>query len=84
MTNDINEVELSIMGVLEIFIREPITIIAYLSYMIYLNYQLTAVILFVALPIAGLIIGRISKSLRKSSTLPRSNSAACSACSMRP
>jgi subfamily B ATP-binding cassette protein MsbA len=68
MTNDINEVELSIMGVLEIFIREPITIIAYLSYMIYLNYQLT-LILFVALPIAGLIIGRISKSLRKSSNI---------------
>jgi subfamily B ATP-binding cassette protein MsbA len=68
MTNDINEVELSIMSVLEVFIREPITIIAYLGAMVIMNYKLT-LILFILLPIAGLIIGRISKSLRKSSTL---------------
>ena len=68
MTNDINEVELSIMSVLEVFIREPITIIAYLGAMIAISYQLT-LILFVGLPIAGLIIGRISKSLRKSSNI---------------
>ncbi len=66
MTNDINEVELSIMSVLEVFIREPITIIAYLGTMIYMNYKLSLV-LFVFLPVAGIIIGRISKSLRKSS-----------------
>ncbi len=68
MTNDINEVELSIMGMLEVFIREPLTVIFYLGAMIYINYQLTLVLL-IALPIAGLIIGRISKSLRKSSNI---------------
>ena len=68
MTNDINEVELSIMAVLEVFIREPLTIIIFISAMIYQSYQLT-LILFVGLPIAGLIIGRISKSLRKSSNI---------------
>jgi len=68
MTNDINEVELSIMAVLEVFIREPLTIMFYLGSMIYMSYQLTLVML-VLLPIAGLIIGRISKSLRKSSNL---------------
>lgn len=68
MTNDINEVELSIMSVLEVFIREPLTIMFYLGYMIYTNYQLT-LFLFLFLPVAGLIIGRISKSLRKSSNL---------------
>lgn len=68
MTNDINEVELSIMAVLEVFIREPLTIIFFLGYMIYSSYQLTLVLL-VGLPIAGLIIGRISKSLRKSSNI---------------
>ncbi|MBX2905048.1 MAG: ABC transporter ATP-binding protein [Taibaiella sp.] len=66
MTNDINEVELSIMSVLEVFIREPITIIAYITVMVVTNYKLT-LILFVFLPIAGLIIGRISKSLRRPS-----------------
>lgn len=68
MTNDINEVELSIMSVLEIFVREPLSILFYLGIMIYMNYQLT-LILFVFLPVAGLIIGRISKSLRKSSNI---------------
>jgi ABC-type multidrug transport system fused ATPase/permease subunit len=66
MTNDINEVELSIMSVLEVFIREPLTIIVYITMMLVTNYQLT-LFLFVFLPVAGLIIGRISKSLRKSS-----------------
>ena len=68
MTNDINEVELSIMAVLEVFIREPLTIIFFLGYMIYSSYQLT-IVLLIGLPIAGLIIGRISKSLRKSSNI---------------
>ncbi len=68
MTNDINEVELSIMSVLEAFIREPLTIIAYLGTMIYINFKLT-LFLLLFLPIAGLVIGRISKSLRKSSNL---------------
>jgi ABC-type multidrug transport system fused ATPase/permease subunit len=68
MTNDISEVELSIMSVLEVFIREPLSIIIYISYMFVVNYQLT-LILLVFLPVAGLIIGRISKSLRKSSNV---------------
>ena len=68
MTNDINEVELSIMSVLEVFIREPLTIIGFLSAMIFMNYQLTLLLLGL-LPVAGLIIGRISKSLRKSSNI---------------
>ena len=68
MTNDINEVELSIMSVLEVFIREPLTIIAFLGAMIFISYKLT-LILFVGLPIAGLVIGRVSKSLRKSSNI---------------
>jgi len=68
MTNDINEVELSIMSVLEVFIREPLTIIFYLVAMVTISPQLT-MFLLVSLPIAGLIIGRISKSLRKSSNL---------------
>ncbi len=68
MTNDINEVELSIMGVLEVFIREPLTIIFYLISMIYISPQLT-MFLLILLPVAGLIIGRISKSLRKSSNI---------------
>lgn len=68
MTNDINEVELSIMSVLEVFIREPLTILFYLISMIYISPQLTLFLVFF-LPVAGLIIGGVSRSLRKSSNI---------------
>jgi len=68
MTNDITQVEWSIMSVLEVFIREPLTIIFFMGAMIKISPQLT-LFLFIFLPVAGLIIGRISKSLRKSSNI---------------
>ncbi|HXS37149.1 MAG TPA: ABC transporter ATP-binding protein [Flavipsychrobacter sp.] len=66
MTNDINEVELSIMSVLEVFIREPITIILVLGYMLSISIHLT-LFLLLFLPISGYIIGRVGKSLKKPS-----------------
>ena len=68
MTNDINEVELSIMATLEVFIREPLTILFTLTTMVIISPQLT-LFLLVFLPVAGLIIGRIGKSLRRSSNI---------------
>ncbi len=68
MTNDINEVELSIMSVLEVFIREPLTILFYLISMVFISPQLT-IVLLIFLPIAGIIIGSLSKTLRKSSNI---------------
>ncbi len=68
MTNDINEVEWSIISVLEVFIKEPLTILFFLAYMFVVSPQLT-VFLFLFLPLSGLLIGRISKSLRKSSNI---------------
>lgn len=68
MTNDINEVELSIMATLEVFIREPIAIIFTIGFLVMISPGLTLVLL-VFLPISGLIIGRIGKSLRKSSNI---------------
>jgi subfamily B ATP-binding cassette protein MsbA len=68
MTNDMSEVEYSIVSVLEVFIREPLTIILFLTTMVFISPQLT-VFIFIFLPVAGLIIGRISKSLKKTSNL---------------
>lgn len=68
MTNDINEIEMSIMNVLETFIREPLTIIFVLVSMVLISPQLT-VFLILFLPIAGFVIGRIGKSLKKPSNL---------------
>ena len=66
MSNDMNEIEWSIIGTLEGLIREPLTIIFYLATLVFLSPYLTVVVL-VLLPIAGFIIGRLSKSLRKDS-----------------
>ncbi|MBS1589385.1 MAG: ABC transporter ATP-binding protein [Bacteroidetes bacterium] len=68
MTNDINEVELSIMATLEVIFREPFAILITLSYMIFISPTLT-LFLLVFLPVSGLIIGRIGKSLKKSSNI---------------
>lgn len=66
MTNDVNEVEVSIIRSLEMFFRDPIQIIVYLIALIALSPKLTLFVL-VLLPISGTIIGRIGKSLRKTS-----------------
>ena len=67
LTNDLQDVEYSTISFLETFFREPITIILYLLAMIQLSPELS-VFLLLFLPIAGLIIGRIGRSLKKVST----------------
>lgn len=66
MTNDVVEVEASIIGVIETVFREPITIIAVLTYMFTMSVPLT-LFMFIFLPVAGLIIGRVGKSLKRPS-----------------
>ncbi|NQU32140.1 MAG: ABC transporter ATP-binding protein [Bacteroidetes bacterium] len=68
VTTDVQEVEYSIMNYLEMIIRDPVTIIAYVAFMISMSPQLTMFVLII-LPITGLIIGQIGKSLRKQSKI---------------
>ncbi len=67
LTNDLQDVEFSAISFLESFIREPILIVLYLSYMIRLSPELSFFLL-IFLPVSGLIIGRIGRSLKKVST----------------
>lgn len=67
MTSDVQEIEWSIMQSLEVIFREPFTILLFLGTMITISPQLS-VFVFVLLPIAGLIIGQIGKSLRRTSS----------------
>lgn len=64
LTNDLQDVEFSTISFLETFFREPITIGLYLFWMIKLSPELS-LFLLVFLPVAGLIIGRIGRSLKK-------------------
>ncbi|MEI6683962.1 MAG: ABC transporter ATP-binding protein [Bacteroidota bacterium] len=66
MTTDVQEVEWSIMSSLEMAFRDPITMITYLLTLFVISPSLTIFVL-ILLPISGLIIGRIGKSLKRTS-----------------
>ncbi|SHF74600.1 ATP-binding cassette, subfamily B, MsbA [Mariniphaga anaerophila] len=66
MTGDVTEVENSIMNSLDMMIKNPILIIVSVAVMVYMSWSLTLFV-FVMFPIAGYIIGRIGKSLKKES-----------------
>lgn len=66
MTNDVNEVEVSVMSVIETIIREPLTILFTLITMVAVSPMLT-LFLLLFLPIAGFVIGKVGKSLKRPS-----------------
>jgi len=61
-SNDITELENSVIGALEGLIKEPLNIIGILIFLFIISAKLT---LFILLPLAGLIVGRIGRSLKK-------------------
>ncbi|MDX8340532.1 ABC transporter ATP-binding protein [Draconibacterium sp. IB214405] len=67
ITSDVQEVENSVANSLGMMIKNPILIIVFLGVMIYMSWSLTLFV-FVMLPITGLIIGRIGRSLKRVST----------------
>lgn len=68
MSNDTTEVEVSIVAAVEALIKEPLTIIIILVALVYLSPALS-LFLLVLLPVMGFIIGRVSRSLKKKSTV---------------
>jgi ATP-binding cassette, subfamily B, bacterial MsbA len=66
MVGDIGEIYASVIMVLEGLIKDPLTIIGYLAFLIYLSPKLSLLML-VLLPITGLLIGRLSKRLKRDS-----------------
>ncbi len=66
MTSDVQEVEWSLVSSIEMLFRDPITIIIYIITLFWMSFELTFFVL-ILLPISGLIIGRIGKTLRHTS-----------------
>jgi subfamily B ATP-binding cassette protein MsbA len=64
ISGDVAEVENSIMASLDMFLKNPVLIFVFLASMLVLSPTLTLFILMV-LPVAGFIIGRVGKSLKK-------------------
>lgn len=74
MTNDVNEVEASIMSTVDILFKNPLMILIYLIMLFAISWQLT-LFAMILLPIAGLLIGRIGRSLKRTSTLGQEQTA---------
>ncbi|MEJ6791791.1 MAG: ABC transporter ATP-binding protein [Lacinutrix sp.] len=68
IASDVGEVQMSLLAVLELIIREPLTIIFAIISMLILSPKLTLFV-FVFIPISGVIISFIGKSLKKKSHL---------------
>lgn len=66
MTNDVNEVEASIMSALDILFKDPIMILVYLVTLFVISWQLTLFVLLL-MPLSVFLIGRIGRSLKRSS-----------------
>ena len=66
MTNDLKEIEWTIMTSLEMLIRNPLTILFYLTTLIIMSPQLTLFVL-ILIPVSGLLIGTIGRSLKRTS-----------------
>jgi ABC-type multidrug transport system fused ATPase/permease subunit len=66
MSGDVAEIENSIMSSLDMFFKNPIMIIVCLVMMCLISWQLT-VFVFVLLPIAGTIMGKVGKKLKRKS-----------------
>lgn len=68
ITSDAQEVEWSILNVIETIVREPIVMFGSLAFMLYISPQLTMFV-FVLILFVAFVIGSISRTLRKNSNL---------------
>ncbi|MDR2969081.1 MAG: ABC transporter ATP-binding protein/permease [Tannerellaceae bacterium] len=66
VSGDVNEIEASIMSSLDMLFKNPILILIYLVGMIVISWQLTVFVL-VLLPLAGFLMGKVGKSLKRKS-----------------
>jgi ATP-binding cassette, subfamily B, bacterial MsbA len=66
MTNDIGEIESSVVGTFDGMIKDPLTVLGYLIFLVIISPQLS-LFLLILLPVTGLLIGRVSRKLKRQS-----------------
>jgi len=66
VSNDVQEIEISVMSSLTMLFRDPLYILIFVIYLFATSYQLTLFALLL-LPVSGWLIGRASRTLRSSS-----------------
>ena len=66
MSGDVNEIETSVTGSLEMLIKNPILLFSYFGVLIYISWDL-ALFTLVVLPLMGWAMGRIGRKLKRQS-----------------
>jgi subfamily B ATP-binding cassette protein MsbA len=72
MTNDLMEIEFSIIGAIEALIKSPVLVMIYLATLFTLNWKLTLFAL-IFLPVSGFLISRIAKTLKNAAKRGKSS-----------
>jgi len=72
MTNDLMEIEFSVVGTLEALLKSPVMIVIYLVSLFLLSWKLTLFAL-IFLPVSGFLISRIAKSLKNAAKRGKSS-----------
>lgn len=71
VSGDVNEIETSIMNSLDMLFKNPILMLIYLAAMLIISWQLTLFV-FILLPVAGYVMGKVGKTLKRKSLLGQS------------
>lgn len=66
ITSDVLEIQHSFLSILEVVVREPLTIVFTIVAMFFISTELT-IFVFIFVPISGIIISKVGKTLKKSS-----------------
>lgn len=66
ISSDVNVIQNSLLAILELLVREPLTILFTIVVMFTISLKLT-IFVFIFIPISGVIISRVGKSLKKHS-----------------
>lgn len=66
MTSDVLEIQHSFLSILELIVKEPLTILFTIIAMFFISSELTLFV-FIFIPISGFIISKVGKSLKKKS-----------------
>lgn len=68
LSNDVNEIETSVVSTVQVIFREPLMIIGYVTLLFVMSVKLTLFTLII-LPVSGLIITSISRKLRRDANI---------------
>jgi subfamily B ATP-binding cassette protein MsbA len=72
VSNDVQEIEISVVASLTMMFRDPMTIFLFVIYLFVVNYQLT-LLAMVLLPLSGWFIGKTGKTLKSTSLEGQTN-----------